>query len=83
MKKSTIIFNFDEEKSAALRMFLSQKDLTLEDELLSFAEELFEKHVPRPVREYLTLKVGGGEKPPKKAAEKRSEQASGAAGNAP
>jgi hypothetical protein len=56
MKNSTVTISYDEEKLAALRLFLTQKDLDLDKELIGFLAGLFKRHVPQNVRDYLELK---------------------------
>jgi hypothetical protein len=56
MKKATVTITFDEEKLAALRLFLEQKGLTLDAELEGFVSKLFKRVVPQNVQEYLELK---------------------------
>ncbi len=58
MKKASITVNFDEEKLSALRMYLGQKNTTVEDELEKSLDTLFNKTVPAGVREFLSLKSG-------------------------
>lgn len=56
MKKSTITISYDEEKLAALRLFLTQKDMDLDKELDEHLTRLFARYVPQNVRDYLELK---------------------------
>jgi hypothetical protein len=56
MKKATISICYDDEKLSAIRMFLSQKGLDFEAELLSTADTLYKKHVPLGVREFIDMK---------------------------
>ena len=58
MKKDSITIPYDEEKLAALRLYLEQKGLTVEQELVSAAESLYTKTVPNNVREFLDLRSG-------------------------
>ena len=57
MKKTTISVQFEDEKLAALRLYLSQKDTRIEDELAKAIDELYERYVPAGVREYFDLKT--------------------------
>jgi len=67
MKKTTITITFDEEKTAALRLFLEQKGMTLDAELEGFISKLFKRVVPQNVQEYLELKdCSAPVSPPKK-----------------
>ena len=66
MKKSTINITYDEEKLNAVRLFLEQKNLDLDRELERFMEQLFRRHVPKNVQEYLELKDCVAPVPPTK-----------------
>ena len=46
MKKTNVTISFDEEKLTALRLYMEQKDLQLEDELTRAMEGFYGKHVP-------------------------------------
>ena len=56
MKKETVTFAYDAEKLSALKMYMAQKNIRLEDELEKTAEGLYNKTVPNSVREYIALK---------------------------
>ena len=56
MKKANITVSYDEEKLNAVRLFLEQKNLKLENELTALIDTLFKKHVPASVRDYLELR---------------------------
>jgi len=55
MKKVSISFTYDEEKLNAVRMFLAQKNVELENELSEFMEGLYKKQVPAGVREFIEM----------------------------
>ena len=57
MKKIDISITFDEEKLTALKMYLGQKNMTVENELTKALEALYGKTVPAGVREYLALRT--------------------------
>ena len=57
MKKINIAIAFDEEKLTALKMYLGQKNMTVEKELEKALEALYGKTVPAGVREYLALRT--------------------------
>ena len=65
MKKTTITVTFDEEKLSALKMYLEQKNQTVEGELENSLSVLYNKTVPAGVREFLDLR--SGTTPPAKA----------------
>ena len=56
MKKDTVTFAYDSEKLAALKMYMAQKNIRLEDELEKSAEGLYNKTVPSNVRDYIAMK---------------------------
>ena len=57
MKKINISITFDEEKLTALKMYLGQKNMTVEKELTKALDALYGKTVPAGVREYLALRT--------------------------
>ena len=58
MKKDTITIPYDEEKLAALRLYLEQKGQSVEQEMISAMDALYAKAVPGNVREFLDLRSG-------------------------
>ena len=46
MKKAMVNVPFDEEKLAAARLYMEQKDLSFEEEMIRAAEALYGKYVP-------------------------------------
>lgn len=56
MKKDTVTFTYDSEKLAALKIYMAQKNIRLEDELEKSAEGLYNKTVPSNVRDYIAMK---------------------------
>lgn len=58
MKKDSITIPYNEEKLEALRLYLEQKGLSVEQELVSAADSLYTKTVPSNVREFLDLRSG-------------------------
>ncbi len=56
MKKETVTFTYDAEKLSALKMYMAQKNIRLEDELEKTAENLYNKTVPSNVRDYIAMK---------------------------
>ena len=78
MKKINIAIAFDEEKLTALKMYLGQKNMTVEKELEKALDALYGKTVPAGVREYLALRT---ETPTEK--KKKNVAPSAVADNAP
>lgn len=66
MKKINISISYDEEKVKALNLYLEQRDIKLEDELLKAVDALYTKIVPSNVREFIDLRSGAPAAPPKK-----------------
>ena len=58
MKKINISITFDEEKLTALKMYLGQKNTTVEKELAKALDVLYGKTVPAGVREFIALRTG-------------------------
>jgi len=58
MKKSTITITFDEEKIAALKMYLENKNTQIENELEKALDILYTKNVPSVVRDFIDMKSG-------------------------
>ena len=78
MKKTTITLSYDEEKLSALRLYLSQKELSLETEMVSAIENLYLKTVPANVRDFIDLRAGV-----EKTAERKKKPKPISAGAAP
>ena len=80
MKKTNIIVAFDDEKLSALKMYLGQKNTTVEKELQKALDVLYGKTVPAGVREFIALRTGA-ELPTEK--KKKNVAPSAVADNAP
>lgn len=69
MKKTVIPVSFDAEKLSAAKLYMAQKELSFEDEMVKAAEGLYGKYVPANVREIIELNAGNKPSPkPKKKA---------------
>jgi len=53
MKNEKITIEFDDEKLDALQVYLNEKEISLESELVDTVQKLYEKHVPIPVRSFI------------------------------
>lgn len=89
MKQTNIQFDYDAEKLEAIRLFLAQKDVSVEASLEDFMEQLYTKNVPANVREYIAMRAGQ-EQPetpatqkPASSRKKRFEVASSEGGKTP
>ena len=80
MKKINISVAFDDEKLSALKMYLGQKNTTVEKELTKALDVLYGKTVPAGVREFIALRTGA-ELPTEK--KKKNVAPSAVADNAP
>jgi uncharacterized protein (UPF0147 family) len=68
MKKS-ISIGVESEKLSALEMYLGQKKLKLSDEVEKQIEVIYQKNVPKNIREFIEMKATTKlEKKPKKSA---------------
>ena len=56
MRQTTVQFAYDEEKLEALKIFIDGKDVDIEAEMVQAMEDLYSKHVPVRVREYIAKK---------------------------
>ena len=57
MKKTTVNISFDEEKTSALKLYLDQKETSVEAELEKALDVLYAKVVPSGVREFIDLRT--------------------------
>ncbi len=62
-KNSTFTVAFPEEKKDALIYFLEQNGGSLEDEIISCFDALYQKRVPLAVRKYLDSKLEAAQNP--------------------
>ena len=58
MKKTTFNISFDEDKAAALVLYLSQQGATVETELEKALDTLYSKTAPAGVRDFIDMKSG-------------------------
>lgn len=75
MKKVTISISYDEEKLSALKLYLDQKQMQVEDELTKALDALYCKNVPAGVRDYFNLRSGTTEPVQPKVKKPRAEKA--------
>ena len=55
MKTSNITICYNSEKLTALKMYIRQRNTSIEKELISALDTMFAKYVPFQVREYISL----------------------------
>jgi len=53
MKQDTVTVSFDAAKLKAIKLYMSRKGVSLEQELAEQLNKLYEKYVPVNVREYI------------------------------
>ena len=70
MKKVNISVAYEEEKYAALTMYLSQKGMNLEAELTAALDSLYAKQVPPAVRDFVSQRISSEQKKEKKKQDK-------------
>ena len=58
MKKANITIAYDAEKLSALKLYLGQKNLYVEAELVAATDNLYIKTVPANVRDFIELQAG-------------------------
>lgn len=58
MKKANITISYDAEKLSALKLYLGQKNLSVEAELVAATDNLYIKTVPANVRDFIELQAG-------------------------
>lgn len=63
MKKVSISISYDEDRLSALKLYLGNKKLNIEDELAKALDTLYSKTVPAGVREFIELKNGNAPEP--------------------
>ena len=59
MKKVNITISYDEEKLNTLKVYLQDKQVSVEDELVKNLDTIYQKMVPASVRDYFIKRAGG------------------------
>ncbi len=57
MKQTTVAVQWEEEKVAATRMYMKQKNLNFEEELKKAMEVLYSRNVPLVVRDFIDMRT--------------------------
>lgn len=55
MVKNTVVITLDDKKVQALKMYLSEKKSSLDEEISKYAEQLYGKVVPQNVRDFIDM----------------------------
>lgn len=58
MKKTAVTVSYDEEKTTAMKLYMNQKSMKLEDELVKAMDVLYVKNVPSGVRDFIDMRTG-------------------------
>ncbi len=83
MRKTSISISFDEDKLSALKMYLEQRNMKVEDELEKSLLALYTKTVPAGVREFIDMKSGTITSAPPKQRKQKTSPSSAVGANAP
>lgn len=77
MKKVNITISYDEEKLNTLKVYLQDKQVTVEEELVKNLDTMYQKMVPASVRDYFIKRSGGMvDKPAPKPRKNKQQDAS-------
>jgi hypothetical protein len=76
MKPTKIEFTFDDAKLEAIKLFMKEKEICLEEELDHFMDGLYKKYVPQPVRDFIEKRESEASQVP---AGKKAKQRKGVA----
>ena len=57
-EKVSVTLSYEEEKLTALQLYLAEKHLQVEEELIKGLDALYGKTVPQSVRQYIELRTG-------------------------
>jgi len=76
MKNTTVQITYPSEKLAAIRQYIGKKDVDMSAELGDALTKLYEKHVPRDVREYLEARESTRAEKPRRPARQTSARTS-------
>ena len=72
MREAIVTIPYDREKLRALQLYLTKKDMSLEDEVCKMLDALYAKQVPGEVRDYLCMSSGDAPEPIIKQPRKRN-----------
>lgn len=56
MKKTSVSIMYDDEKLNAIRLYMSQRDMDIKDEIEKSMDSLYAKYVPANVRGFIDMK---------------------------
>ena len=74
MKKANITIAYDTEKLSALKLYLGQKNLSVEAELVAATDTLYIKTVPTNVRDFIELQAGNVKQSERKKKETKPQE---------
>ncbi len=55
--KNTVVITLDDKKVQALKMYLAEKNSSLDEEISKYAEQLYGKIVPQNVRDFIDMAI--------------------------
>lgn len=73
MKKVSVNIMYDSEKLSAIKLYMSQRDMDIKNELEKSVDALYSKYVPANVREFIDMKSTTS-KPSKNKTEKSDSE---------
>ena len=76
MKKVNITLGYDDEKLSAIKMYMEQKNTDLLDELVKAIDNMYTKHVPTNVRDFIEMREKSKPSPKPKKPNVESEVSS-------
>lgn len=56
MKKVSVNIMYDSEKLSAIKLYMSQRDMDIKNELEKSVDTMYSKYVPANVREFIDMK---------------------------
>lgn len=74
MKKANITIAYDAEKLSALKLYLGQKNMSVEAELVAATDTLYIKTVPANVRDFIELQAGNAKANERKKKETKPQE---------
>lgn len=74
MKKVSVNIMYDSEKLSAIKLYMSQRDMDIKDELEKSVDALYSKYVPANVREFIDMKSTTTKQPKTQTEKSKSEE---------
>lgn len=74
MKKVSVNIMYDSEKLSAIKLYMSQRDMDIKDELEKSVDALYSKYVPANVRGFIDMKSTTEKQSKPKTGKSKSEE---------